>query len=399
MIVQINADRPTETAMAIENMEERVRAALSRLLNDSAAQQAELENLGGHASLRIYWRVSIPEGFVDLAPRGESSLMAMVLPESEDPGRSEEGMSSEAPEPDELPFVNVHRYLESIDVPVPAIDSVDDDLGVLLLEDLGDETFEEAVLEAAGDLEEEPEARYSAVTELYQQALDVLLDFQENVLRSKADPAFGADDACIAFGREFDKELLRWELEHYLEWGLEERVDDALIDPHRDVLDEQFDRLVDELWDLLDMLVLRDFQSRNLMRKNGQWVVIDFQDALIGPFSYDLVALLRDSYIELDAQRVRELVDYYIARGQARGLPWCGDPDAVWRAFNLQTVQRKLKDAGRFVYIDREKGNPDFLEYYDSSIGYVEEALEQLPGWDALLETLRAIEPSMSDDH
>ncbi|MGM0557955.1 MAG: aminoglycoside phosphotransferase family protein [Myxococcota bacterium] len=384
--------------MAIENMEERVRAALSRLLNQNAAEQAELENLGGHASLRIYWRVSIPEGFVDVAPRNESTLMAMVLPQDEDAGKSEEGMSSEAAEADELPFVNVHRYLESIDVPVPAIDSYEEDLGVLLLEDLGDETLEEAILEAAGDLEEEPETRYAAVTELYEQVIDVLLDFQENVLRSKADPKYGEDEDCIAFDREFDKELLRWELDHYLEWGLEERVDDEDIAPYSDVIDEEFDRLVDELWDLLDMLVLRDFQSRNLMRKDGEWKVIDFQDALLGPFSYDLVALLRDSYIELDDQRVRELVDYYTTQGQQRGLPWCGDPDAVWRAFNLQTVQRKLKDAGRFVYIDRVKDNPDFLKYYDASIGYVEFALEQLPGWGDLLEALRAVEPSMSDE-
>jgi hypothetical protein len=386
--------------MAIENMEQRVRAALGRLLNQNAADQAELENLGGHASLRIYWRVTIPDGFVDVAPRNEATLMAMVLPQDDDTGKSEEGMSSEAAEPDELPFVNVHRYLDSIDVPVPAIDAYEEDLGVLLLEDLGDETLEQAILEAAGDLEEEPETRYAAVTELYEEVIDVLLDFQEKVLRSKADPTFGEDDACIAFDREFDKELLRWELDHYLEWGLEERVDASDIAPYSDVIDEQFDRLVDELWDLLDMLVLRDYQSRNLMRKSGAWKLIDFQDALIGPFSYDLVALLRDSYIELDDQRVRELVDYYTTQGQQRGLPWCGDPDAVWRAFNLQTVQRKLKDAGRFVYIDRVKDNPDFLEYYDASIGYVESALEQLPEWDELLEALRAVEPSMSgEDH
>ena len=151
-----------------------------------------------------------------------------------------------------------------------------------------------------------------------------------------------------------------------------------------EVIDEEFDRLVDELWDLLDMLVLRDFQSRNLMRKDGEWKIIDFQDALIGPFSYDLVALLaRLVYRARRRARMRELVDYYTTRAR-RGLPWCGDPDAVWRAFNLQTVQRKLKDAGRFVYIDRVKDNPDFLEYYDASIGYVESALEQLPGWGDL---------------
>ena len=378
--------------MTIENMEERIREALDELYEGDIAKVAELDNLGGHASLRIYWRVHLPEHAA--TPRGEYTQMAMVLPQSDEAMKSEEGMSSEAAQPDELPFVNVQRYLDSIGVPVPDIDLVDMELGVLLLEDLGDETFEDGVehLRARRDLA--PEDRQEAFLDLYREAIDVLVAFQEAVLRSVADPQLGTNDGCIGFERSFDRELLRWELDHYREWGLEARLGADAVADRREALDELFERIVDELLEFQPTLVLRDFQSRNLMRKGGSWTIIDFQDALKGPFVYDLVALLRDSYIELRFEQVETLLDHYVERAAEHGLPWVRDPDQVWRAFHLQTVQRKLKDAGRFVYIDREKGDSSFLQYYDSSIGYVRQAIERLPGFDELAAILTEIEPS-----
>ncbi len=215
------------------------------------------------------------------------------------------------------------------------------------------------------------------------------------------DENFGTNDECIAFGRSFDRELLRWELDHYLQWGLEARLEGEAaerVEARKADLDRIFDEVVDRLLDVQPTLVLRDYQSRNLMHKGGQWHIIDFQDALKGPFIYDLVALLRDSYIELDSSQVDILLDHYIERGQTVGLPWCADGDRVFEVFHLQTIQRKLKDAGRFVYIDRVKGTPDFLQYYDSSVRYVREALDKVPGWDELAKILAEIEPSWSKE-
>ncbi len=394
--------------MAIENMEERIRQALTICFDAEVAHAAELENLGGHASLRIYWRVQLPEGTEP--PRGEYTQMAMVLPQSAEALKSEEGMSSEAAPPDELPFVNVHRYLDSIGTPVPDIDLVDMDLGVLLLEDLGDRTFEDAVDELRARDDIEPEDREDAFLELYREPIELLVDFQSRVLRSMVDDSFGTNDDCVGFERGFDRELLRWELDHYLEWGLDARLQEIgeqgsshaqKLDTHRDALNDIFDRLVDELLDVQQTLVLRDYQSRNLMHKGdrsegNKWHIIDFQDALKGPAIYDLVALLRDSYIELGELQVDRLLHDYIAMGAQRGLPWCADEDAVIKAFYLQTIQRKLKDAGRFVYIDRVKGNPSFLQYYDSSIRYVREAIAKAPGYDDLAEILEDVESSWS---
>jgi hypothetical protein len=382
--------------LAIKNMEERIRKALTQLFDIEVAQSAELENRGGHASLRIYWRVQLPAHAS--APRGEYTQMAMVLPQDADILESEEGMSSGAEAPKELPFVNVHRYLDSIGMPVPDIDLVDMNLGVLLLEDLGDQTFEESILELRRRDDLEPEDHEEAFLDLYREAIDLLVEFQQAVLQSATDDDVDNAD-CIAFGRSFDEELLRWELDHYLEWGLEERLDGKAAErvaARKADLDRIFDEVVDALLDVQQALVLRDYQSRNLMHKEGQWHLIDFQDALKGPFIYDLVALLRDSYIELESSQVDALLDHYVTRGQQVGLPWCADGDRAYEAFHLQTIQRKLKDAGRFVYIDRVKGDPSFLQYYDSSIRYVREALDKLPGRDELAQILEEIEPAWS---
>lgn len=99
--------------------------------------------------------------------------------------------------------------------------------------------------------------------------------------------------------------------------------------------------------------------------------LIDFQDALKGPYIYDLVALTRDSYIVLSETERIELVKYY-SKISGRNF------DDVSRDYDLVTVQRKLKDAGRFVFIDRVKKNPNFLKFIPASLGYVKDALDRI---------------------
>jgi hypothetical protein len=115
-------------------------------------------------------------------------------------------------------------------------------------------------------------------------------------------------------------------------------------------------------------------------------VLIDFQDALMAPPMYDLVALLRDSYIPLNQSTVDRLLTYYWR--QAEGLLPFATEAAMRQHFHLQTVQRKLKDAGRFIFIDRVKGNPGFLQWVEPTLGYVREALPQTTGGLALQELL-----------
>ncbi len=352
-------------------MEARIRKALSNRFNADVAESSDLENLGGHASLRIYWRIMLPADFE--APRGESTLMAMVMPLGDEALKSDEG--GDHAKPTELPFLNVQRYLLRLGIPVPAVEHVDMALGVVLLEDLGQEMFENAYLDA-------PQRQVP----LYKEAIDLLIKFQTSIQTS-------SDRDCIAWTKEFDQTLLRWELDHYREWGLDAQYGADHVGDDLSALETQFDRIVEVLLDAPKTLVLRDYQSRNIMRKDGRWVMIDFQDALRGPFIYDLVALLRDSYIELEPATVQELVQYYVDAGTRAGLSWCAQTD-VHRLFHLQTLQRKLKDAGRFIFIDQVKGNPSFLPYYQPSIAYVKNALSQLPDFEPLAALLKKLEPA-----
>lgn len=369
-------------------MEERIKATLTRVYDAEVANQAVLENLGGHASLRIYWRIHLPENLSTprFYPRGELTLMAMVLPEGQDWLGSAEGQSSNSEKPQELPFVNIQRYLAEIGMPVPSVDEVDMETGVLLLEDLGDRLFEHAVLETK-ERENPKEAR----RKVYREAIELLISFQVAVEkdRNRKD----GPRETVAYSRSFDAELLRWELDHFLEWGLQAQQGEEQVAPYLPEFENYFRQIVELLVAAPQTLSLRDFQSRNIMHKRDRWILIDFQDALLGPVVYDLVALLRDSYIELSSEDVDVLLDVYIEKGQRAGLSWCSRPEEIKRLFHLQTVQRKLKDAGRFIFIDQVKKNPDFLSYYEPSLGYVRNALRHLPEFQGLEELLSKAEP------
>jgi len=112
--------------------------------------------------------------------------------------------------------------------------------------------------------------------------------------------------------------------------------------------------------------------------KDGELVVIDFQDALLGPRQYDLVALLRDSYVELPRPFVEQMLREYTAELERLTGEKIAN-DEFLETFDLLTVQRKLKDAGRFEFINRVKGNPGFLVSIPASLRYVHDALERQP--------------------
>ncbi len=136
--------------------------------------------------------------------------------------------------------------------------------------------------------------------------------------------------------------------------------------------------LTDRLVAMPTRLAHRDFQSQNLMVTPRGLVVVDFQDAFMAPFVYDLVALLRDSYVRLDASELAALLAPYSA--------------ATREAFGVQTIQRKLKDAGRFVTL-ANKGKPEYLPFFGDTIGYVVEALVTTGLYPELLALLVELLP------
>jgi aminoglycoside/choline kinase family phosphotransferase len=342
--------------------EARVREAAGRAAGAGGldAATAPVKRLAGHASMRSYWRVGAP-------PR---SLVVMVMPLD---ARPEEVTKGGAPAVN--PFVDVQRYLEAIGVRVPAIRAFFEPEGLMVLEDLGDEMLETRLL--AGDPPEK----------LYPVAIDQLAR-----LRAAAERR---PEGCLAFTRSFDYDLYHWELMHFHEWGLEAWKGAKLSPAEKPVVDRAFDRIARALEAEPKGFTHRDYQSRNLMvLPSGEQAVIDFQDALLGPRQYDLVALLRDSYVELPAPFVDAMLRRYLEAFAAAGGPRL-EYGPFRDTFDLLTVQRKLKDAGRFVFIDRVRKNPDFLRSIPASLRYVREALGRRPDLADLHEVLARHVPEL----
>jgi aminoglycoside/choline kinase family phosphotransferase len=321
---------------------------------------ASFAKLAADASNRTYWRAFMPDGST-----------AVVMQLADDPLKSEEVVDGERPRT--LPFLEVAAYLAAGGVPVPAILHPDLAAGVVILEDLGDVTVERALASGADK------------RGLYLEAARLLAAIQAYTERHR-------DDGCIAFRRRFGDGLLRWEFEHFYEWGLVEWTGRTPAPSERATLDAFFAEVVRRLTALPYGFVHRDYQSRNLMVKDGRLRLIDFQDALLGPYLYDLVALLRDSYVAFTPDEVRAVAAEYRAARLGHGL-WAPSQEELLDAFHLQALQRKLKDSGRFVYIDRVKKNPKFLPNIPRSLGYAREAIDRFPEFAAAREVLASYLP------
>ncbi|HEX3346049.1 MAG TPA: phosphotransferase [Polyangiaceae bacterium] len=304
------------------------------------------EPMRGGASTRRYFRVTLAGG---------PTAVAMFVPD----GAKPEEVAQGAPAAARWPFLEVRELLASRGVDVPVLHGEDTARGWLLLEDLGDDTL-------AAYLTTHPASRET----LYVRAVT-------DLARAQASLA-GLPPASVVATRAFDADLLLWEIDHFREWALEARGIVLAADDRR-TFDALAGRLSRGIAAWPRAFVHRDYQSRNLMVRPGEKLCwIDFQDALLGPRVYDLVALLNDSYQVFDRPFVEARLDDY---AKARGLDAAGRA-ALGLEFDRVTVQRKLKDAGRFVFIDRVKGNPSFLEFVEPTVAKVRASLARLTGDD-----------------
>jgi aminoglycoside/choline kinase family phosphotransferase len=266
--------------------------------------------------------------------------------------------------------VAVHAYLAGIGVRVPHILAWSQEEGFVVLEDLGDDMM---VSRLAAGAPRDP---------LYLAAVDQLARMRLAADRSP-------DPTCIAFQRRYDQDLYRWELEHFVEWVVAAWKGRTLSPAEEQLVDRHFDDIATRLAAEPAGFTHRDYQSRNIMvLAGGEQAVIDFQDALLGPRQYDLVSLLRDSYVSLEQPFIARMVRRYLDVTAAAGAPPI-DAGGFRETFDVLTIQRKLKDAGRFIFIDRVKSNPDFLRFVPVALGYVREAFARLPAM-ADLQTVLA---------
>lgn len=315
----------------------------------------EIQKLFGHASYRTYYRIILPN---------EKTFVVMQMPA---------GLSSVSEEitnftgiKNELPYLNVQKYLKEIRLPVPEVYAWNPEVNLMVLEDLGDRLLESYLKDSTELIQ----------LSFYKKAIDLLVKVQKRTQQFQNQP-------CIAFHRSFDQNLLNWEFNHFLEYGIEDRLQLKLDPKEKDFFSTLTQKITNEIISDSFIWVHRDFQSRNLILKDYELYLLDFQDALLGPTSYDLVSLIRDSYIQLSSESVNLLIDYYLKQRIKEEIP-IEDEKKFKRLFDLVTVQRKLKDTGRFQYIHTVKGNSNFLVSVPASLGYVKEALNRLEEYQEL---------------
>ena len=330
---------------------------------------ATVAPLAGDASNRRYFRLNLAGG-----PPHSLVLMQLASPEAFK--QSEEAVSGAASPVLELPYVNILSHLAKADVPVPALYYYDQPAGLLYLEDVGDVTLAQACQDATS-----PDT-----PELYRDAVDLLVR-----LHLKA--TFPADPTCLAFGRAFDVPLLMWEFDHFIEYGIEKRAGKVLPEKDRHAIRGEMRKIAEVMAAQPRVFTHRDYHSRNLMVQDGRLRVLDFQDALMGPSTYDLASLLRDSYLSLDQDLIDELVIRYLEGRAKASAPL--DRVTFLRLFDLTSVQRNLKAAGRFVYIAREKHNDRYLQHIPRTLGYVKRNLERYRDLHPLRKVLAKYVPEL----
>jgi aminoglycoside/choline kinase family phosphotransferase len=332
--------------VVIDDIEARIRAYLEE--QGLTAHVSSVLPLTGDASDRRYFRV--------LLDRSRSIVLAL---------------HGAAIEFKTMPFVAVARLLEEVPLPVPAILHHSDSLGIIGLEDLGDVTLQ-AHLGATSA------ADHAA---RYRQAVGFIARMQQRgaELASDAYPPY-----CIAF----DVQKLTWELEFFVKHFLGAYRGATLDEPVRDALRQEWSAIVDELAAEPRVLCHRDYHSRNLMLRDGELFIIDFQDARMGPDTYDLASLLRDSYLDLAPQQVDELVAYFLALLSGTSGVTDDESSEFRRRFDLMALQRNLKALGTFGYQTSARGNPVYIQYIPRTINYVRANLDKYPRFGRLRELL-----------
>ena len=309
--------------------------------------------LAGDASDRRFLRV---------APPGGSSRILVV--------------HTDAIDPEKLPLVTVARLFHALPVPVPAILDADAARGIVVLEDLGDTMLETALTGASS------EARGA----WYREAVDLIVALQTGGTRH-------ARSDALPFRQAFDAAKLAWELQFFAAHYLGAYRQQALTPGLHQALDAEFRSLANEMAREPRVLCHRDLHSRNLMLHAGRLHVIDFQDARMGPDTYDLASLLRDAYVDVDDALADQCLDRY---GEAMAV---SDGAALRQRFERTTVQRALKALGTFGYQVTVRRNVRYAGAIVRATRHARRALARDPGRQRLRELLVPLLENGKSDH
>lgn len=311
--------------------------AVERLqaLQDWAARQLGSESLdiapaSADASFRRYFRVTA---------KGRDYIVMDAPPAHEDC----------------RPFIAVARLFAEAGVNVPQVLAQDLDQGFLLLTDLGHTTY----LAALDDAASSP----VLARELYLASNDALIRIQQ-ASRPGVLP-------------EYDRTLLTRELMLFPEWYVAKHLGVALQDEQKAILESVFERLLANNLAQPQVYVHRDWHSRNLMVCEPNPGILDFQDAVYGPITYDLASIYRDAYIQWDEEQQLDWVIRYWEKARAARLPVREDFGEFWRDFEWMGAQRQIKVLGIFARLYHRDGKDGYLKDMPRVMGYLRKACER----------------------
>jgi aminoglycoside/choline kinase family phosphotransferase len=299
--------------------------------------QFQVFQLAGDASSRKYYRVV----------QGEKSFVLMnwePFPENED----------------EYPLLSVLAHFQKHKIHTPKIIAKSPKEGLLLQEDLGDLTLERKFWENQNQ---------EHILPFYKMAIDEIIKIHYPASLDKTN--------CYAFKIQFDTEKFTWELNYALKNLLQDLCKFNFTAAELKGLEEDFHKISTKLDQEPKLISHRDYHSRNLMLKHGKMRVIDFQDARLGPVQYDLVSLLKDSYVELDNNLADHLLKYYLSE-RSRVYEPIKDLKHFNYIYEIQSVQRCFKACGSFASFFVMRNDTRYLKYIKNTLDKVRYSLNDL---------------------
>ncbi len=296
-----------------------------------------LTPVAGDASFRRYFRLNLANG--------DHYIVMDAPPQHEDC----------------RPFVQVAQLLAQTGVQVPEILHADLDQGMLVLSDFGDTTYLAAIT---------PDNAHA----LYMAALGALVHFQHG--------------KCAGILPEYDRSLLMRELRLFDEWYVARHLGHAPDAAETAVLQGVYAALLDNVLAQPQVLVHRDYHSRNLMLTDAGPGILDFQDAVCGPITYDLVSLLRDAYIDWEEAQVLDWAIRYWEKARRAGLPVRSDFAEFYRDFEWMGMQRHLKVLGIFARLNYRDGKSGYLQDLPRVLAYVHQVAQRYRDFAPLVALL-----------
>ena len=268
------------------------------------------------------------------------------------------------------PFIAVARLFADAGVNVPQVLAQDLDRGFLLLTDLGNTTYLSALGEAASNQD--------VARELYLASNAALIHIQQ-----ASRPGVLPD---------YDRALLTRELMLFPEWYVEKHLGVAMKDEQKAILETVFVRILANNLAQPQVYVHRDWHSRNLMVSEPNPGILDFQDAVYGPITYDLASIYRDAYIQWDEEQQLDWVIRYWEKARAVRLPVREDFGEFWRDFEWMGAQRQIKVLGIFARLYHRDGKDGYLKDMPRVMNYLRKACERYDELKPLLFLLDALQ-------